>query len=142
MSNKQTKSIEERFYQEENPNRRVYIFECYIKHSNLEYLTLFAKRKGISRSKLLENIIEYLFTIIPIDKNMISYTEAGDRRVSANAKWGKKTYRKIPKFYIHPSYILILKYEKERRKVSYTVLLDELFLSYRKKFPIQFRKKN
>ena len=115
-------------------NNRVIIPQCYIRKSNLLFIEDSSNRHGISRSKSIERIISYMLSNQRNRITITEYTKNGKRRISANGKHGNQEYIRIPKFYLLPYLISGFKKESKKRGISYTILLDEMILSYIKKF--------
>jgi hypothetical protein len=113
----------------DNPNKRTKIPRMKIRNSNLSYIASTAKARGISRSKVFESIILYMLNS-PSRITISLYLDAEKKRKNVKSEH----YRKIPKLYMKPKYRLQLETLKKIRKVPYTILVDEMILSYRREF--------
>jgi len=130
---KYAKTIEEAFEMEENEDKRIIIPEFRIKLTNLEYIYVASRRRGVSRSRFVEEMLVHIFTFTMLDES-IFFLEKGKPR--CNTRSNKIKYKVVPKFSIQPSIIKKLRRLKEERGVSFSLLFDEIFLIYRGKYPI------
>ena len=116
-------------------SRRVNIFPCNIREKAISFLSNRAKIQGISRSKVLEQILTYMLS----NEKRISvrlFSHNGTTRKSSNSRGREPVYVKCPKFYLLPKVISDFKRNAKKRKSSYTVYLDEIILSYIYNFQI------
>lgn len=120
------------FIEVTNPNIRSEVPNMKIREANLLYIADFAKTRGISRSRAFERIVVYMLNN-PLKIKFSLYLNAGSKRKRSSNK-DNQNYRSIPKFYISSLSKKRLEALKKKRGVSYTVLVDEMILSYRREY--------
>ncbi|CAA6806626.1 MAG: Unknown protein [uncultured Sulfurovum sp.] len=114
--------------------KRMRVPKFRMSETNLTYLNLKAERSILSRSKLFEKILlEVIFFYLP--EEQIFWVKGKPRK---RAKWKKeyRKYKKSPSFSMSPCVLNILERTKDTRQITFTLLVDEIFYLYRKKYPL------
>jgi len=111
---------------EEQPEKRVTIFEFRLRKELLDYIQKFSNRKLITRSAVLETIIDrfFFYYFLEVDSNLNKKRLISDDLVKA------------PKFLIHPVYIELIDKEAKEKNYSRSLVIDYILQEYMKRYPI------
>lgn len=123
-------TIEERFFQVENKDRRVQVGRIYCTSDLIGYLRLCAEDKNISMSFMFEKI--FLESILGewVETVRIPKTNKSSRKyVKLMLKEGEKM--KFPKIYMHPVFLEMLKLEAQNKRMSLSLYVYNTLLAYK-----------
>ena len=126
--------IEEKFFWEEDENKRVYIPEFNMLKSDLKYLNRLAKRKKMSPSACLECMVHRY--ILKDWEFLVCYTQSGKRRERGTMAPNCKVPRR--KYMIHPAILPIGNEIRKDKGISYSVFFERMIGEYRRDFPLCF----
>jgi len=111
---------------------RVQIPECRLSVEDALWLESLAEERGVSRSRALEEAIRTVFVYGLLGKPL------GAKMVRANLRRGVHASGahtvKSPKLTIHHEYIEMMRRDKERRRVSWSVELQLVLRAYRDRY--------
>lgn len=124
--------IEKKFIHFEQKETRVRISNFRITKTNLIYLETCSETFKMSRSQFLEKMI--IKTILFIPDETFFWTKNKPRR---RAKYKKSIkYKRAPNLQLNPSILNIVHRIKAKKKITFTLLFDEIFYLYIKKHPL------
>jgi len=116
---------------EEDAEKRVQMPKIKIKCDDVAYINEAAHRRGVTCSRMFETILDRYFFSKMSEKVMIL----------PNTMHGLRYYetRNCPKWSVHPSYLELLTMQAKKRRHSLVVMLSEIMIVYKNRFPKSIR---
>ena len=118
--------IWEKFDYEDDKDKRVYLPEFKMQKSHVAYIREAARRHKISPSCELERIFTRIFSYGMLNFAVVLCKRNGKkRRVPPHTP---KNSVKRPKYTVHPSFIRLITNEEEKKDISISLVVYEIFL--------------